>query len=112
MCGGTCAGAGVGEANGIGGGGGGVEVISVTPTLSAGRRHFVRPVAFPDRPAAFAGTAQRVTFAVAERGIFVPNGLTRKIWQKIILIQRAVPGLSVPPSLEPARIPPQTVATS
>ena len=57
-------------------------------------------------------TTDPQTIAVIDEIEELTNGLTRKIWQKIILIQRAVPGLSVPPSLEPARIPPQTVATS
>ena len=57
-------------------------------------------------------TTDSTTIAAIDEIEELTNGLTRKIWQKIILIQRAVPGLNVPPSLEPARIPPQTVATS
>ena len=58
-------------------------------------------------------TTDPQTIAVIDEIEELTNGLTRKIWQKIILIQRAVPGLSVPPPVEPARIPPQTaVATS
>jgi hypothetical protein len=48
------------------------------------------------------------------------NGMSRKIWQKISMLDRSAPAAAVPPpavaaspppSLEPARVPPQTVAT-
>lgn len=54
------------------------------------------------------------TIAVVDEIEDLTNGLSRKCWQKIILIQRqGPPGLvPPPPSLEPARVPPQTVATS
>jgi hypothetical protein len=53
------------------------------------------------------------TIAVVDEIEDLTNSLSRKCWQKIILIQRqGPPGLGPPPSLEPARIPPQTVATS
>jgi hypothetical protein len=57
-------------------------------------------------------TTDAATIAVIDEIEELTNGLSRKIWQKIVLIQRGAAGLSVPPSLEPARIPPQTVATS
>jgi hypothetical protein len=34
------------------------------------------------------------------------NGLSRKVWQKIVLIQRGKPGVGTPPSLVPAHKPP------
>ena len=53
------------------------------------------------------------TIAIVDEIEDLTNGLSRKCWQKIILIQRhGPPGLGPPPSLEPARVPPQTVATS
>lgn len=53
------------------------------------------------------------TIAIVDEIEDLTNSLSRKCWQKIILIQRhGPPGLGPPPSLEPARIPPQTVATS
>ena len=37
------------------------------------------------------------------------NGLSRKVWQKIILIQRAAPNVGTPPSLVPAHKPPMEI---
>ena len=37
------------------------------------------------------------------------NGLSRKVWQKIILIQRASPNVGTPPSLVPAHKPPMEI---
>lgn len=51
------------------------------------------------------------TIAVVDEIEDLTNGLSRKCWQKIILIQRGGADLGPPPSLEPARVPPQTVAT-
>jgi hypothetical protein len=51
------------------------------------------------------------TIAVVDEIEDLTNGLSRKCWQKIMVIQRSVPTLAPPPSLEPARIPPHTVAT-
>jgi hypothetical protein len=49
------------------------------------------------------------TIAVVDEIEDLTNGLSRKCWQKIMVIQRGLPALEPPPSLEPARIPPQTV---
>lgn len=57
-------------------------------------------------------TTDPATIAVIDEIEELTNGLSRKIWQKIILIQRVTPGVGAPPSLEPARVPPQTVETS
>ena len=58
-------------------------------------------------------TTDAATIAVVDEIEDLTNSLSRKCWQKIILIQRqGPPGLGPPPSLEPARVPPQTVATS
>ena len=51
------------------------------------------------------------TIAIVDEIEDLTNGLSRKCWQKIMVIQRGIPTLAPPPSLEPARIPPQTVAT-
>ena len=51
------------------------------------------------------------TIAVVDEIEDLTSALSRKCWQKIMVIQRSIPTLAPPPSLEPARIPPQTVAT-
>ncbi|MEA2709099.1 MAG: hypothetical protein QOF78_1700 [Phycisphaerales bacterium] len=52
------------------------------------------------------------TIAIVDEIEDLTNGLSRKCWQKIMVIQRGVPAATIaPPSLEPARVPPQTVAT-
>jgi hypothetical protein len=57
-------------------------------------------------------TTDAATITVVDDIEDLTSGLSRKCWQKIMVIQRGVPALGPPPSLEPARIPPQTVATS
>ena len=51
------------------------------------------------------------TIAVVDEIEDLTSALSRKCWQKIMVIQRSIPTLAPPPSLEPARIPPHTVAT-
>jgi hypothetical protein len=57
-------------------------------------------------------TTDAATIAIVDEIEELTSGLSRKCWQKIMVIQRGVPALGPPPSLEPARIPPQTVAAS
>jgi hypothetical protein len=51
------------------------------------------------------------TIAVVDEIEDLTSALSRKCWQKIMVIQRSISTLAPPPSLEPARIPPHTVAT-
>jgi len=57
-------------------------------------------------------TTDAATITVVDEIEDLTSGLSRKCWQKIMVIQRGVPTLGPPPSLEPARIPPQTVAAT
>ena len=57
-------------------------------------------------------TTDAATIAIVDEIEDLTSGLSRKCWQKIMVIQRGVQTLGPPPSLEPARVPPQTVATS